>query len=1113
MKTAPPALPTCITCQTALDPNGTCPRCRAPEDWNDQVEALDFVLRRLREWHSLSKLTDRQIQTCNENHEKRRQAMVAAGAAHQTFRCDDTFSRRDECWSCKEYLYTNSSHCPSCGVPVTDSRVRSLRSWIYLAGELESMENSGLLSSRQAHELLAETQEHINGLHHKLKRDRAKMVIPVTVAPPAAVPVTPAVTEAESAGPKEPRRPILEILLDPHSIQWLLAIGGAMGVLGLIIYLVALGIFENKVVIAVAMGLGTAAGLFGGWAAILRTRYQLAGRALTLLACLVMPLNLWFYDSQGLISVDRHLWIAALVCCVLYAASAWVLKDQLFVYVLVGGVAMTGLLMLADNGKFWEVAPPVTLLVILGLACVGIERAFPPVEEGPFTRKRFGMAFFWSGQGLLAGGLLFLAGAQLFGWMHPLFEMTVQLPELLARRPAIVEDQNLRMWAAALVLAGMAAYLYSDIVVRRVGFYVYMAILNLLWAEILIVNLFEWDIALELVIGVLALTALAANLLQLFLTQKVETLSRSGPPLGLFLSSIPVALGLILHMRATNLFCHEHWPYAPGWGYVAAMLATAISCRVGAFLFRHTMPWLSITYFIGTAAATLVGAMGLMVVLGVSDWTYQVLLLIVIPIAYLIAAWLYKGHTAEKPLIFVGHVATAIMAVTVLATILDIVTPFFAPPAALPEVKNPVHLRVALFFAEAAIFYVLATILRPKGYNVYLGATMACAAVWQLLTYLDTPAEYYTLAFSVLGFALLVAYRLNVLERFSQSGLDSAGFQCANVLLTLAFAATALLTLRDIAFHAGETALLRTLVFLLVLQTLLGLLSAWLVQHQAWRRWYVIAAIAMGALTFLVLYKLSELNNWQKLEIFSIALGLVLLVLGHIGWRRELEREQDMVSLGLSLGSLLLVAPLIIAVGLYRTSTVTYIDAPTIVSTTRKAIDTKQAKLKIPVNEPAKDQEEKQKDKELTIPKDVQVFIKGNKSDLQDLDRYSDDTIVWVGLAENNEVKVISVIRRFHFPDELGLFVAGLVLLSSGIVLRIKSTTVTGGLALGLDLAGMLLFIRIPEARQTLGLFLAIGGLSLFAVALLLSVFRDRLLTLPDRIKRREGIYRVLDWR
>jgi hypothetical protein len=35
----------------------------------------------------------------------------------------------------------------------------------------------------------------------------------------------------------------------------------------------------------------------------------------------------------------------------------------------------------------------------------------------------------------------------------------------------------------------------------------------------------------------------------------------------------------------------------------------------------------------------------------------------------------------------------------------------------------------------------------------------------------------------------------------------------------------------------------------------------------------------------------------------------------------------------------------------------------------------------------------------------------------------------------------------------------------------------------------------------------------IFPTGLLLSIYRDRLLALPEKVKRREGIFRVLGWR
>src|SRR5262249_12966268 len=158
--------------------------------------------------------------------------------------------------------------------------------------------------------------------------------------------------------PRRAARNVMEIVLDPRSIRWLLGFGGTLTVIGLII-LLWVNHYLTPPVIAVSLGLTNAAVLAGGWATIRYSRYQTAGRALCLLACLVMPLNLWYYHSHGLVTIDGHLWGAALVISALYAASALRLRDELFAYIFAAGIAMTGLLMLADlppsPQRFWEI--------------------------------------------------------------------------------------------------------------------------------------------------------------------------------------------------------------------------------------------------------------------------------------------------------------------------------------------------------------------------------------------------------------------------------------------------------------------------------------------------------------------------------------------------------------------------------------------------------------------------------------------------------------------------------------------------------------------------------------------------------------------------------------
>src|SRR5439155_12827257 len=146
-------------------------------------------------------------------------------------------------------------------------------------------------------------------------------------------------------------------------------------------------------------------------------------------------------------------------------------------------------------------------------------------------------------------------------------------------------------------------YLYSDLVVRRIGLYIYLAVFTLLWAEVLAIGLLDLKVTQELAIVVLALTALLVNLVQPVLERRWQgesataptgalallgtPLTRTGQPFGLFLSAVPVLFGVWLQWRAIN---HT---YEIGWAYVGAMLFTAVSCRIGAHLYRHKLPKLS----------------------------------------------------------------------------------------------------------------------------------------------------------------------------------------------------------------------------------------------------------------------------------------------------------------------------------------------------------------------------------------------------------------------------------------------------------------------------------------------------------------------------------------
>jgi hypothetical protein len=831
----------------------------------------------------------------------------------------------------------------------------------------------------------------------RAQRDRVPPHIPVPPPLPGARP------PSHSAAP---RRNIFEILLDPRSIQWLLALGGVLLFTGLVVWLRSLGIFENAFVVAGLLGIGTLALLAGGWSIIRFTRFQLAGRAVTLLACLVMPLNLWFYHANDLLTLDGNLWMAAVVCCVLYAASAWVLKDPLFVYVLMAGIAGTGLLILTDMHKFAEIASPSLLLVILGILAIHAERAFPQ-SETEFSRKRFGLAFFFSGHALLAGGLLLLLGAQLAAWLvQPIF------PHWDIPSSVVTTDPTLKLLALAIVLAGTYAYVYSDLFVRKVGAYIYPAAFTLLWAELLALKMLNLTYGSELILATASITALALNVLYGLVAGNQPRLSRHISPLALLLAILPVLYGLLLFGHATYEVLHARWEYQIGWGYVGAMIVCALACRVGAFVQRANNPTMARTYFIFTGAATLLAAAGLLHVFRIDVWSSQVPILMLIPIAYLIASRMYRDDVERESLLTIAQLSTAAMLISALVSATNI-----APRVFEPIEGHSSNLLLAIFFLEGAAFYAAISKIRGRAFHVFLATAMAGGAVWQLLSYWETKTPVYILTFAGIGLVMLILSRVMHadLSRMNASkGLRISG----SALITLAFlssclmVASRMLMLRPNWGNAG----------LLASMAAVTLLSSAIVDHASWRRAFVVMTIINGALTFLLLGILGHMSGWQKLEIFVTLSGLLLLVIGHIGWYREQNRRDDATGFNLFAGAVLAGTPLLIASVVHR-------------------------------------------------------FGSG-----------------------------------FSLPDELALVTVSVLMLASGAVFQLRSTTLVGGALLALDLI-MLLTDAGMKAQLALGVYLSLGGGLIFLLGLVLAIYREKLVQLPEKVQKREGVFKVLAWR
>lgn len=98
----------------------------------------------------------------------------------------------------------------------------------------------------------------------------------------------------------------------------------------------------------------------------------------------------------------------------------------------------------------------------------------------------------------------------------------------------------------------------------------------------------------------------------------------------------------------------------------------------------------------------------------------------------------------------------------------------------------------------------------------------------------------------------------------------------------------------------------------------------------------------------------------------------------------------------------------------------------------------------------------------------------------------------------------------FH---EIGVLTIGLSLVGVGTMCRLRSTTLAGVGSLVVYLVGLLLVIHIPDQLQSVAVYLIVGGATLFGSAVTLSVYRDRLLAIPSRIREGDGVFTVLKWR
>ncbi|MFT3882784.1 MAG: hypothetical protein QM703_24415 [Gemmatales bacterium] len=809
-----------------------------------------------------------------------------------------------------------------------------------------------------------------------------------------------------------PPHSLMERLLSPQGIQALLGSGGALFVGGIITWLATLGVFDHPLVLATILGGANLALLLLGFWLVLSTRYQLAGLALTLLACLVMPLHLWFYHAQKLLTFDNHLWAAGLVISLLYALTARVLRNIWFVPIFLGGIAMTVLLILADMGQFWQITAPAIALCLIGIVAIHAERLFTTDETSPFRRERFGLAFFWSGHALLGLGLLMVLVAQLAG--GPLYSTHLKsiYQQWQVTPTDLVTTSSGKLIALFLVLAGIYAHLYSDMVVRRKGYYLQIAALLLVWVEFLIIDLLNINLRIETLLGIVAATGLLLQLVDRYLGHLLPR----GLPVLPFLSTL-LTIGTLLagtfYYFADGLshsgsgvdnpahqlgqFVVESRPIL-----LLSMIIAGLAQAVGYYTTKH--PYQRLYQFGLSLAAILIPALALSIY-GPASWFAQAGIMMVLGIGAVVLAW---RQPMVRDLGVLVHLFVAFWLLTGMFHIFRFDTADIWP--------------IVGVLLSASAFYILAAQLLHQKPALAMCIVCVLLALLHIFAWFDFVLPYKMAACAVLGAGLIL---LSGLVRTKSTGKEKGNplGTVGKFIFFISVLATMLLGVQTLVVGAGSS-LVWPIFNALVLEATLAGLFYWTRRNDPSRNLFFACAITNVALAGILLVMLMDLSLWRKMELAAIGLGMIMTVSAFRAWSQEMtsHRRQDSVSPLFLLGSLLICVPLALVVMANRSS------------------------------------------------------------------------------------------GHFLVMDEAAMLIIGLLLLGAGCICQLRIPAIAGAVLTVLYLVGLLIFVPWGQLG-TAALILAGGGAGLFLIGLALSIFRDRLLALPQKVKDRKGIFQVLGWR
>ena len=779
---------------------------------------------------------------------------------------------------------------------------------------------------------------------------------------------------------------VFEKMLSPQSLGWMMALGGGMLVLGFAIWLWSIGVFENPITLAVTIGTINVSLLGLGIWLLKGTRYQIAGKGITLLCSLALPLNLWLYDSQGLITVaNGKLWIPAFLISIGYAAIARITKESSFVYTLVGGIATTGILFLAGTpGQlFWAALPIATLLATIGSISIFVDRLFVE-NDGAFARKNFGLAFFRAGHVVLILGL---------GLLFAEYWTTL-----------LLSANKANLWTLGLLGLSASTYYFSNTGDRKHWLFNVLSVICFAWAAFVGFRWLEIEITIRMALLLFNLLWIAANVARHFLRFNSEVAKAIHFAFGFAFSAV------------TTTFCFGTLALSPqilfaDWMCAAQLAAAAmVLLTIPGIWSRKLGPAVSVIVILGVGGMTLSlfsAAIGIGAGLNLS-----LIAAAATALAIGLVSTVQTGF--NKPL---GNLATGVGSMALL------IQGYLWIAQACFDFESLTSIVTILLIAAACGTVNFSTGSRT---SLSIGSVAILLNVFQFAVLFDLLNGYaITSSITIVGLLLLAIAKLNA--RFQKRDFVSTSMSVqdlANSLILIGVAGANLFILAHVlnsSFAIGQLALL---FFNL---KAIGAAAA-CTREIAWRRGFLAAAIVTVILGIIVHFNLSTLTVAQRIEIGSFVLGTLMVVAGYFGWMREGSDQDDAVSFNLVMGSFLLVAPL--AYGII-----------------------------------------------------------------------------------SDRVTVDAALTVWRYVHEIGAITAGLLLLGTGILCRIRSTTIAGGLLTFIFVFSNVLLIELPERLQTTSAMMMIGGGLFFGSAVLLSIYRDRLLALPSKVREGKGVFQVLKWR